>query len=559
MPPSVIDPTIEEARLRIRADGTRRDDPRQQRDRALGGRDRRASPRTTPRRSSCATASTSYTLPHLIDHGANLRPARRSRAATGCSRSARSARCGPSSAVGSFVCPDDFIALQLSLTDLRRRPRPHRRPASTRRWRGAKSSTAWEASGAGAIARRRRLLADDRAALRDAGRDPADGGPRRPGRDDDRLRVHRRQRARPRLRGGLRRRQPGERDRGPARSRSSELEAQRGRNAIAPARRPRRPCSPELEAVSGADRDRGPPRRRDGRAALQRRADRGARARGRRRSRATRRSTPAARRWSRPLVNGHTHAAMTLFRGYGGDLPLMRWLQEKIWPVEAKLDDEDVYWGARLACAGDDPHRHHPLLGHVLAARRRPPARSPTRPAGDDRRRRCSTPTARPSGCRARRWPSLEELEGSGPGDRPRPRPALDLHRQRGAAALDRRARRRARAAGPDPPLRDRAGGRGLPRGPRRAPGRLPRPARPARRAHGARPRRLARPRRAGADRRARRHRRHQPGRQHEARGRAASSPTRRRARRASRSGSAPTAPAPTTRSTCSATSRPSP
>lgn len=51
------------------------------------------------------------------------------------------------------------------------------------------------------------------------------------------------------------------------------------------------------------------------------------------------------------LVNGHTHAAMTLFRGYGGDLPLMRWLREKIWPVEAKLEAEDVYWGARLACA----------------------------------------------------------------------------------------------------------------------------------------------------------------------------------------------------------------
>ncbi len=51
------------------------------------------------------------------------------------------------------------------------------------------------------------------------------------------------------------------------------------------------------------------------------------------------------------LVNGHTHAAMTLFRGYGGDLPLMRWLEEKVWPVEAKLEAEDVYWGARLACA----------------------------------------------------------------------------------------------------------------------------------------------------------------------------------------------------------------
>ena len=51
-----------------------------------------------------------------------------------------------------------------------------------------------------------------------------------------------------------------------------------------------------------------------------------------------------------PLLNAHTHAAMTLFRGYGGDLPLMRWLREKIWPVEAKLEAEDVYWGARLAC-----------------------------------------------------------------------------------------------------------------------------------------------------------------------------------------------------------------
>jgi 5-methylthioadenosine/S-adenosylhomocysteine deaminase len=51
-----------------------------------------------------------------------------------------------------------------------------------------------------------------------------------------------------------------------------------------------------------------------------------------------------------PLVNGHTHAAMTLFRGYGGDLPLMRWLREVIWPIEAKLEPEDVYWGTRLAC-----------------------------------------------------------------------------------------------------------------------------------------------------------------------------------------------------------------
>lgn len=50
------------------------------------------------------------------------------------------------------------------------------------------------------------------------------------------------------------------------------------------------------------------------------------------------------------LVNMHTHSAMTLFRGYGDDMPLMAWLEEKIWPSEAKLTNEDVYWGAKLAC-----------------------------------------------------------------------------------------------------------------------------------------------------------------------------------------------------------------
>lgn len=49
------------------------------------------------------------------------------------------------------------------------------------------------------------------------------------------------------------------------------------------------------------------------------------------------------------LVNGHTHAAMTLLRGYGDDLPLMEWLRTKIWPAEARLTADDVYWGTRLA------------------------------------------------------------------------------------------------------------------------------------------------------------------------------------------------------------------
>ncbi|MFW5695460.1 MAG: amidohydrolase [Alkalispirochaeta sp.] len=47
--------------------------------------------------------------------------------------------------------------------------------------------------------------------------------------------------------------------------------------------------------------------------------------------------------------NAHTHAAMTLLRGYGDDMRLQPWLQERIWPAEAALTGEQVYWGTRLA------------------------------------------------------------------------------------------------------------------------------------------------------------------------------------------------------------------
>lgn len=50
------------------------------------------------------------------------------------------------------------------------------------------------------------------------------------------------------------------------------------------------------------------------------------------------------------LINCHTHAAMSLFRGFGDDLPLEEWLNDKIWPSEKNLDEEIVYWGSRLAC-----------------------------------------------------------------------------------------------------------------------------------------------------------------------------------------------------------------
>lgn len=51
------------------------------------------------------------------------------------------------------------------------------------------------------------------------------------------------------------------------------------------------------------------------------------------------------------LVNTHTHAAMTLFRGLADDLPLMAWLNEHIFPAEAGLDAAQVRCGALLACA----------------------------------------------------------------------------------------------------------------------------------------------------------------------------------------------------------------
>lgn len=51
------------------------------------------------------------------------------------------------------------------------------------------------------------------------------------------------------------------------------------------------------------------------------------------------------------LINGHTHAPMTIFRGLADDLPLMEWLEKYIFPVEAHLRAEWVRCGALLACA----------------------------------------------------------------------------------------------------------------------------------------------------------------------------------------------------------------
>lgn len=51
------------------------------------------------------------------------------------------------------------------------------------------------------------------------------------------------------------------------------------------------------------------------------------------------------------LINAHTHAPMTIFRGLADDLPLMQWLEDYIFPAEAHLCEQWVRYGALLACA----------------------------------------------------------------------------------------------------------------------------------------------------------------------------------------------------------------
>lgn len=48
------------------------------------------------------------------------------------------------------------------------------------------------------------------------------------------------------------------------------------------------------------------------------------------------------------IINTHCHAAMTLLRGYADDMQLMPWLETKMWPAEARMTPEDIYWGTAL-------------------------------------------------------------------------------------------------------------------------------------------------------------------------------------------------------------------
>ncbi len=220
-------------------------------------------------------------------------------------------------------------------------------------------------------------------------------------------------------------------------------------------------------------------------------------------------------------MNGHTHAAMTLFRGFGDDLPLMEWLEQRIWPAEARLTGDDVYWGTRLACLEmirTGTIRFWDMYWHQLDVAR----------------------AVLDSGMRATVGQPILEFDGAPDGARPEA--AAD-----GIAALGALGPRVHGALTPhahysvtEPSLRliaeisddqqvpvhthlseteqevdDCLAAHGC------RPAALPRPARTAQRADGARARRLARRGRARARGRARRDHRHEPGVEHEARGRA--------------------------------------
>ena len=72
------------------------------------------------------------------------------------------------------------------------------------------------------------------------------------------------------------------------------------------------------------------------------------------------------------LIDTHTHAAMTLFRGIADDLKLQDWLTKFIFPAEAKNVTADfVRWGTRLGRLEMAALRHHHLHRHVLFRRHR--------------------------------------------------------------------------------------------------------------------------------------------------------------------------------------------
>ena len=49
------------------------------------------------------------------------------------------------------------------------------------------------------------------------------------------------------------------------------------------------------------------------------------------------------------FINAHTHSGMTFLRSIADDMPLQQWLNEKVFPIETKLSEEDIYYFSKLA------------------------------------------------------------------------------------------------------------------------------------------------------------------------------------------------------------------
>ena len=86
------------------------------------------------------------------------------------------------------------------------------------------------------------------------------------------------------------------------------------------------------------------------------------------------------------LINAHTHAAMTCFRGLADDLPLMNWLDDHIFPAEAAARRRNGLQRHAAGLRRNDPFGHHLFLRHVPLRRRGGARRERGRRAGGGRR-----------------------------------------------------------------------------------------------------------------------------------------------------------------------------
>lgn len=68
----------------------------------------------------------------------------------------------------------------------------------------------------------------------------------------------------------------------------------------------------------------------------------------------------------------HNHSPMNIFKGIAEDVHIDDWFNKELWPYESKMQDEDIYWGAKLACAeminnGVTAFADHYFKGHLIA------------------------------------------------------------------------------------------------------------------------------------------------------------------------------------------------